>query len=195
MTPETNPHTPLLFGPKTKGGHDIDFIAGNGTHLTCIYPRCVIVGGIGYKLSAGGECFELDMWGDAFYDEETAQFDLVPCTMNDELAPQLYTMWEKDAEIARLRNKAKTKKIKQDSYKFDESRPEFDFMVHKHNLTVGDIVFDNLSYGNGEKVTSIADGLITTISSFGNVNTWRYIDGYSVDSAFFYFLADFQKAP
>ena len=103
MTPETNPHTPLLFGPKTKGGHDIDFIAGNGTHLTCIYPRCVIVGGIGYKLSAGGECFELDMWGDAFYDEETAQFDLVPCTMNDELAPQLYTMWEKDAEIARLR--------------------------------------------------------------------------------------------
>jgi hypothetical protein len=88
MNPETNPHTPLLFGPKTQAGDEIEFMIERSRSKVVVYLR-----------EFKSRVFIVSKRSGVYL----PVFKLVHCTINDELAPQPYTIWEKDAEIARLR--------------------------------------------------------------------------------------------
>ena len=97
-----NPHKPLLFGPKTKGGHEV-------MHLH------FMTDGISVILQHKGEIFQQhynhegnkekswNTYADDFTWGEAYSAALVPCTLAEELAPQPYTFWQKEQENGKLK--------------------------------------------------------------------------------------------
>ena len=87
MTPETNPHTPLPFKAKTADGQEILFMNERGNAYVCYYLKGRSREFVAHKRNGESTNFK---------------FHLVPCTRNDELAPQPYTVWRDRHKIKEL---------------------------------------------------------------------------------------------
>jgi hypothetical protein len=101
-----NPHTLLPFGPKTKGGHEIQWLTRAREWFDNYCELRPIINDVFYyPYTEKGEYYHEDSDGDGdkFMDEETTKpYDLI-YTDSPPYAPQPYTLWEKEQENAKLK--------------------------------------------------------------------------------------------
>ena len=98
-----NPHKPLLFGPHTGDLQEVLYILTCFGHDDKVYISALVEHELFdhpiqyfYTLNGG----HLDS---EFLPTDYKHMDLVPCTIDDELAPQPYTLWQKEQELAKLK--------------------------------------------------------------------------------------------
>lgn len=105
---ETNPHTLLTFGPKTRGGHEVIMITQGELQYfgQCLYASLLINGSINhYFISSDGQKFlEFKVYSDprdAGWEQEDNDFIALIPTNTPPYAPQPYTQWEDVRKLER----------------------------------------------------------------------------------------------